>query len=447
LIAESLAIFEDLFEIVAFDDPFWVYIWAADSVYDGLYSTYDFASPEVFKVEAAEHGQGLDELNDLLRNVYFDFYVFNLVGRKASVHSFTQSGDASSLWVRSGLCPSNFSSEIDFSVFKNKGDRIPDFNREVFSDALRYADLVFSSHFSCSDNFGHSHTLLNIKDRKEILINLTEINDSKESKNMNVQEPLRKCKICGLEAYNDADLEKFKKSPRHKYHRDNICKKCHNAIERHRKRKFRDQFSSLPRFEESPRKEEIKNLVRFLAYSCTDLQISRMIAKSYKVWISPKRVKSIRKKYRIPKPNLEYICVTCGESFKPQKSNQKYCPKCAGLSKEDRIRKSRLFKLYKRYEGLCQKCGGKGEVVHHINQDELDNRIENLILLCHNCHNIYHANIPSFLTKKALETIFRTWLSGSHTKFDVIPHERESLEAEGHAPLALEGRKARSVVK
>jgi len=49
-------------------------------------------------------------------------------------------------------------------------------------------------------------------------------------------EPLRKCRVCGLEAWTKEDLEKFKKFKASKYDRDNICKKC----DRRRGRKYDD---------------------------------------------------------------------------------------------------------------------------------------------------------------------------------------------------------------
>ncbi len=43
-------------------------------------------------------------------------------------------------------------------------------------------------------------------------------------------EPLRKCRICGLEAYTEQDLEKFTKFKRLRHGRNNLCKECHNSM-------------------------------------------------------------------------------------------------------------------------------------------------------------------------------------------------------------------------
>ena len=47
-------------------------------------------------------------------------------------------------------------------------------------------------------------------------------------------EPLRVCRVCGLEGYNPKDLELFAKCNRYKYGRRNICYKCRNARSRKR---------------------------------------------------------------------------------------------------------------------------------------------------------------------------------------------------------------------
>jgi len=57
-------------------------------------------------------------------------------------------------------------------------------------------------------------------------------------------KPLRKCKICGLEAWTEKDLEKFEHSKTCKYNRGNRCQKC-NAI---RYRKWIEDHPLLMRF-------------------------------------------------------------------------------------------------------------------------------------------------------------------------------------------------------
>lgn len=49
-----------------------------------------------------------------------------------------------------------------------------------------------------------------------------------------MSKPLRKCRVCGLEAWTEKDLEKFKKRATGKYGRDNWCKKCVLEYQRRR---------------------------------------------------------------------------------------------------------------------------------------------------------------------------------------------------------------------
>jgi hypothetical protein len=50
----------------------------------------------------------------------------------------------------------------------------------------------------------------------------------------------------------------------------------------------------------------------------------------------------------------------------------------------------------------CQKCGGtKNLEIHHLNKNKRDNRLDNLIVVCHGCHQIvYHDFINRVARKK-----------------------------------------------
>jgi len=52
-----------------------------------------------------------------------------------------------------------------------------------------------------------------------------------------MSEYLRVCRVCGLEAWTEEDLEQFKKDKGSRYGRDTICKKCFNEQQRLNKRK------------------------------------------------------------------------------------------------------------------------------------------------------------------------------------------------------------------
>lgn len=51
--------------------------------------------------------------------------------------------------------------------------------------------------------------------------------------------------------------------------------------------------------------------------------------------------------------------------------------------------------LYGETDDACAICGTRGTNVlteHHIDEDRSNNRYDNRIVLCHNCHNGYHQN-------------------------------------------------------
>lgn len=55
-------------------------------------------------------------------------------------------------------------------------------------------------------------------------------------------KPLRKCRVCGLEAHNEEDLKLFAKDNHgNKLGRENFCFKCFNAYRRERMRKLREK--------------------------------------------------------------------------------------------------------------------------------------------------------------------------------------------------------------
>lgn len=59
------------------------------------------------------------------------------------------------------------------------------------------------------------------------------------SKHLTKPKPpyLRKCTVCGLEAHNEGELELFSKRKNHPYGKLNICKKCRNLISRKKENK------------------------------------------------------------------------------------------------------------------------------------------------------------------------------------------------------------------
>ena len=72
---------------------------------------------------------------------------------------------------------------------------------------------------------------------------------------------------------------------------------------------------------------------------------------------------------------------------------------------------------------LCIRCGNSGEIIHHVNGDETDNRIENMDILCHSCNKLKSLQkkylpvsrrdyTPEHKKNLVKEPLFRKWLEG-----------------------------------
>lgn len=88
-----------------------------------------------------------------------------------------------------------------------------------------------------------------------------------------------------------------------------------------------------------------------------------------------------------------YLCVVCGEEFKPVRLAQKFCSKkCRNKSSgEDRRFSGVRDYVISRDKYQCQKCGTKeGLVVHHKDWVRTNNIPDNLLTLCRSCHKKEH---------------------------------------------------------
>lgn len=60
-------------------------------------------------------------------------------------------------------------------------------------------------------------------------------------------EPLRTCRVCGLECHNEEDLELFTKSKRGKHGRENECRKCSSIDSVKYQRENKDKYNAKQR--------------------------------------------------------------------------------------------------------------------------------------------------------------------------------------------------------
>jgi hypothetical protein len=105
-------------------------------------------------------------------------------------------------------------------------------------------------------------------------------------------------------------------------------------------------------------------------------------------------------KSRIGKGLTQYSCRHCDKKFNaPKSTNRKYCSKKC-INKEQKKSFNPKFTTVRKQmlaRGMinkCQKCG-YDEVkeilgVHHKDKNRNNNKLENLMVLCPNCHSIEH---------------------------------------------------------
>jgi len=115
---------------------------------------------------------------------------------------------------------------------------------------------------------------------------------------------------------------------------------------------------------------------------------------------------------RRTKTRMKYICLICGKdiyALKLKSGGRKYCStKCKiralAILKKKRWKSKRIFgnfrdrKELKKYllekYNSCQKCGWKEEhavlEIHHKDRNRKNNKENNVLLLCPNCHSIEH---------------------------------------------------------
>ena len=68
------------------------------------------------------------------------------------------------------------------------------------------------------------------------------------------------------------------------------------------------------------------------------------------------------------------------------------------------------FMVLERDNYTCIKCGSKKRIsIHHIDWNENNNTLDNLVLLCSSCHGKLHSFIPQRLRKQ----IFEEWITCS----------------------------------
>ena len=89
---------------------------------------------------------------------------------------------------------------------------------------------------------------------------------------------------------------------------------------------------------------------------------------------------------------------------------------------------------------LCMRCGKTGEIIHHVNGDDRDNRLENMVILCWSCNKLKSLQkrylpvsrrdyTPEHKKNLIKEPLFAKWLQGKlsenndHYPYDYVIDE------------------------
>lgn len=94
---------------------------------------------------------------------------------------------------------------------------------------------------------------------------------------------------------------------------------------------------------------------------------------------------------------IEKVCRTCHKTFKIENWREKkenFCSIECHYSRECLVKYRKL--AFKHLPNECAYCiKGKGRIeVHHIDHDRSNNKLFNLIILCHSCHIKLHHCFP-----------------------------------------------------
>lgn len=109
------------------------------------------------------------------------------------------------------------------------------------------------------------------------------------------------------------------------------------------------------------------------------------------------------------------ICPVCGKTFETQEGHKREKITCShSCSNTFFAKKRNLPEKYKSYRTMCFKnwekkcliCGFDCVVeVHHLNHNHSDNRLENLIPLCPNHHQMLHTKKYSDMVKNEISKL------------------------------------------
>jgi len=116
----------------------------------------------------------------------------------------------------------------------------------------------------------------------------------------------------------------------------------------------------------------------------------------------PERTKEAMRRWRDKNPNY----------------NEEYRKRLGVIEKERRYHRIRKYgedalEVLERDNDTCQKCGSTEQIhIHHIDWDEDNNDLDNLVLLCNSCHQKLHLHVPLSLRRATYDDFMQNVING-----------------------------------
>jgi HNH endonuclease len=97
----------------------------------------------------------------------------------------------------------------------------------------------------------------------------------------------------------------------------------------------------------------------------------------------------------------KFNCLHCGKEFFDNKrnKNRRYCSRACIQKRDIQTWKPSYSCIRKRFEirgkiTACEKCGYSEHPeilgIHHLDENRKNNSLDNLIVVCANCHSLFH---------------------------------------------------------
>jgi len=129
----------------------------------------------------------------------------------------------------------------------------------------------------------------------------------------------------------------------------------------------------------------------------------------------------------------EIACKFCGELFldKARRLKAQFCTRqCSGMYMIATGKMNYVTKALIHYPNICNRCGINDDMVlcvHHIDHDRRNNHIDNLEVVCANCHHKHHYG-RGLTRRRKIDSIRNFINKNPEWRIEDAPFKRKSSE-------------------